>query len=343
MVIMKRLFSSLIALSFLSISACSNPSQDMGLFQDGFGQVDQISSFAKPRRNDINTDWFSGLKPELQAYYAPARGKTGAELFDALHKIVSQNQKVNDYLTAKSYLYSTADNTVFNGKKGLFDIYSYIFVPGSGGNGATYKENGDTNRDGAPNDFINCEHTWPQSFFNKQLPMVADMHHMFPSMSVPNNMRGHFPFGKVNPETVVYSTSGGSKLGVIDKTGKNRSIAELRKIINLPYEQKSVIMDKELDSVFEPGDQQKGNTSRALLYFYLRYFDQNIKSGEFDENNFWDSRVSTFVQWSEEVDPVDPQEVKRHEIVFKNQGNRNPFIDIPHLASIIGEDVLRAK
>ena len=56
-----------------------------------------------------------------------------------------------------------------NGKSGLYDAYSYIFVPGSGGDGNSYAESGDENQDGHPKDFINCEHTWPQSFFDKKL------------------------------------------------------------------------------------------------------------------------------------------------------------------------------
>ena len=37
-------------------------------------------------------------------------------------------------------------------------------------------------------------------------------------------------------------------------------------------------------------------------------------------------------------DPVDPQEAKRHNQVAQKQGNRNPFVDIPNLAQLIGED-----
>jgi endonuclease I len=332
---MKKIFFGFIALALVSSSGCSQPSQDFSLLPDNLN----YSSYGSPRKNDLNTTWFEKLRPDLQGYYASARGKTGVALFESLHDIIAQNNKIIDYNTSKSFMYSTADNISVNGSHGLFDAYSYIFVPGKGGNGSSYKENGDANKDGHPNDFINCEHTWPQSFFNKQLPMVGDLHHLFPTMSVPNNMRGHLPFGMAKG-TVVYSTVGGSKLSVVDKTGKNRPLPELQKIINLPYEQKEVIMDKELDAVFEPGDRQKGNTARALLYFYLRYYDQNIRQGEFNKTNFWDSRVSTFINWSEAVDPVDENEIQRHEIVFKVQGNRNPFIDIPGLASLLGEEVL---
>lgn len=289
-----------------------------------------------------NADWFSALKPELQAYYAPARGKTGMELFKALNGIISQKNRIVSYGDSKSFMYAVADNFSLSGKTGLYDAYSYQFIPGSGGNGNSYKESGDNNQDGVANDFINCEHTWPQSFFNKQLPMVADGHHLFSTLSVPNNRRGHHPFGMVSPGSVVYQTNGGSKLGMTDKMGRKRSVEEMRKILSLPYEESSKIIDAQFDSIFEPGDRQKGNTARGMMYFFLRYYNGPIRSGEYDEVKFWDSKVKTFIQWSEQVDPVDQLEAKRHEAIANKQGNRNPFIDIPQLGSLIGEETLQS-
>ncbi len=336
---MKKI-SGLLAFSFLTITACSEAPQDIGLMMDE-GQINSFASHSK-FKNDQNSNWYENLSPDLKSYYAPAQGKTGSQLFDALHTIISKNNNIKDYGDSKSYMYAVGDNQKSNGTTGLFDAYSFAFLPGAGGNGNSYKEKADENKDGSPNDFINCEHTWPQSFFDKKLPMVADMHHLFPTLSVPNNMRGHYPFGPVTG-TVVYTTNGGSKLGMADKNGRQRSLPELHKIINLPYEQKSVIMDRDFNNVFEPGDKQKGNTSRALLYFYLRYFDQNIRSGEFEKDAFWTSKVPSFIKWSEVVDPIDEHEKTRNEIIYKKQGNRNPFIDIPNLASLIGEGVITSK
>ncbi len=341
---MKKLLNSLVLLSFICFTGCNQVSQDIGFVSpDEIYQQQDLSTFSK-RKNNLRADWFETLSPELQKYYESAKGKTGAALFDALHNIISQNNKIIEYQDSKSYMYATADNVTVNNTTGLFDIYSYIFIPGSGGNGNLYKESADENNDGHPNDFINCEHTWPQSFFGKQLPMVADLHHLFPSASVPNAMRSNNAFGEANKDNrmVIYTTEGksGSKLGVIDS--KHRSLEELKKLINLPYEQRPNL-EKELDEVFEPGDRQKGNTARAMLYFYLRYFNQNIRMGDFQDNQFWDSKVSVFTKWSEETDLVDEMEKRRHEFAFKKQGNRNPFIDIPGLASLIGEDVFKAK
>lgn len=342
---MKKLLASVTLLSFLAVTGCNSPSTD---FQQSY---DSYTSFSK-NKISANSDWYENLKPELQAYYAEAKGKTGAELFDALHDIISRNNKIQGYGDSKSFMYAVADNVTVNGKTGLFDAYSDIFVPGSGGDGGRYKEAGDPNKDGVPNDFINCEHTWPQSFFNKSMPMVADIHHLQSTMSIPNNRRGHLPFGVVKGN-VMYSTSAGSKLGTesgllknsISKTDVNKIFTMLDNKDEKIQEQGANLLSKAGGGglIFEPWDKQKGNTARCMLYFYLRYTDQNIRGGEFEKTAFWTSKVSTFINWSEKVDPVNEEDMKRNDTVFGKQGNRNPFVDIPNLASIIGENVLKTK
>ena len=101
-------------------------------------------------------------------------------------------------------------------------------------------------------------------------------------------------------------------------------------------------MKNDFDVVFEPPTVHKGNSARALLYFYLRYYNKaNIRSGAFNEKSFLDNQIPAWVEWSERIDPVDDQERRRHEIIFQKQNNRNPFIDIPNLASLIGVNTLQ--
>ncbi|MFN8578954.1 MAG: endonuclease [Candidatus Sericytochromatia bacterium] len=336
---MKKLISALSIVSVLLISACS---QDVQLPISPDIQDTTVSSLAK-KKNSVRTDWYESLRPDLKTYYADAKGKTGSQLFDSLRQIISKGYKTFSYQESKSYMYAVVDNVKVNGKSGIIDAYSGVFIPGSGGNGNLYKEAGDQNKDGDQGDFINCEHTWPQSFFEKQEPMVSDLNHMQSTLSQPNEMRGHRPFGTTEGKGVIPYTSLGSKLHVVDITGKNRSAEEVRKILALPYEQSSKIMDTEFKAEFEPYDSQKGNTARCMLYFYLKYSGPAIKKGEFDQQEFWNSKVAMFTNWSEQVDPVNAQDLTRNDLVQKKQGNRNPFIDIPNLASIIGEDVLKSK
>ncbi len=71
-----------------------------------------------------------------------------------------------------------------------------------------------------------------------------------------------------------------------------------------------------------PGDEWKGDVARMIMYVYLRY------------NEPW-SDVGTqalFLQWNVE-DPVSNIERQRNDIIYGAQGNRNPFIDQPYLAT----------
>lgn len=130
---------------------------------------------------------------------------------------------------------------------------------------------------------FNTEHTWPQSLFNSLDPMVSDLHHLFPTDDNSNGERGNNPFGVVsNPSWSV----GGSKSN---------------------------------NSEFEPRDQQKGQTARAMIYFVLRY--QNY-------NNFFTSQESVLRTWHQNFPPTDVEK-NRNEDINTYQHNRNPFVDYP--------------
>lgn len=73
-----------------------------------------------------------------------------------------------------------------------------------------------------------------------------------------------------------------------------------------------------------PGDDWKGDVARMILYLNLRY---NLTETSV-------SNLSLLLQWNAE-DPVDDFEDQRNQIIETAQGNRNPFIDNPHLATKI--------
>lgn len=331
---------TLLLLSGLSLFACQASPQSAMLFAPGGFLAPQQSYQAQNGPTLQSGDWYAQLSPELQQYYAEARGKTGLALFESLHQIISRNNRIDGYGPAKSYIYAVADNGPYGpkGENGLIPAYSdNIFVAGSGGNGNSYREQGDANQDGFKNDFINCEHTWPQSFFSKQPHQRADMHHLKATFSYPNNRRGHLPFGTADEGRVTYQTSSGSKLIIRNRGLSYSSMPEF-----LPANADSEEFEAQhVDGVFEPNDSHKGNTARAMLYFYMRWHKSNIRSGDYNAQDFWIQRVPMFQQWSERVDIVDAREQRRNELIFQKQGNRNPFIDIPNLTSLIGVETLQ--
>lgn len=91
---------------------------------------------------------------------------------------------------------------------------------------------------------INTEHTWPQSRFggsNRDM-QKSDLHHLFPTDSQLNGIRGNHPFGEVQ------------------KTSQSLKCTCSRAGYNTDG-----------DYVFEPPQEHRGNVARALFYFAVRY------------------------------------------------------------------------
>lgn len=242
------------------------------------------------------------------AYLAQAYSLTGEKLFQYLHEATAYPPSGigTDYLKAKKYMFSVADNTGCGGRPGVVCAYSLVCVPGASEHGADYKEPGDVNGDGIQDrDGMNAEHVWPQGFFNEAKPMKSDLHHIFPTFITVNNMRGSQPFGEVS--SPVYGTNSGSMLG---------------------------------DDGFEPADPVKGDVARAVLYFVVRYYDRDIRDGV-DYSDFWKSRVQMFMKWHLQ-DPPDAAERRRNDLIADYQGNRNPFVDDPRLVEMVGMKVFQA-
>lgn len=141
-------------------------------------------------------------------------------------------------------------------------------------------------RGGANSNSFNCEHTWPQSKFcsSDDAVMKADIHHLFSTDVNANSRRSSYPFGKVTGS--VTWQEGGSKLG---------------------------------GGVFEPRDEQKGATARAMLYMLMRY--GNCASFLNDQEDFFRDWSATYLPTKKETD--------RNDGIFDLQKNRNPFVDAP--------------
>tara|TARA_B110000879_G_scaffold2474_2_gene3408 strand:- start:1330 stop:2205 length:876 start_codon:yes stop_codon:yes gene_type:complete len=86
-----------------------------------------------------------------------------------------------------------------------------------------------------------------------------------------------------------------------------------------------------------PGDEWKGDVARIIMYMYLRYPNQceptNVGIGTqlFSPNG---DMPDVFLNWNFS-DPVSDFEESRNNAIAIVQGNRNPFIDNPYLATII--------
>lgn len=148
----------------------------------------------------------------------------------------------------------------------------------------------------------NREHTYPKSLGNPNLGESgpgADPHHLRATDVQRNSNRGSKPF---------FGGSGNSY-----STGNN----------------------------WYPGDEWKGDVARMMMYMYLRYGNQclpkNVASGVLNASDT--NMVNLLLQWNAE-DPVSQYEDNRNTYLGNTantygQGNRNPFIDNPYLATLI--------
>lgn len=90
-----------------------------------------------------------------------------------------------------------------------------------------------------------------------------------------------------------------------------------------------------------PGDEWKGDVARMIMYMYLRYPTQckpiNVGTGTVVSTDT--NMLQLFLKWNAE-DPVSQYEDNRNTYLgnalnTNGQGNRNPFIDNPYLATLI--------
>lgn len=166
--------------------------------------------------------------------------------------------------------------------------------------GQTHLGNGVGPRKEPSSMIINVEHTVAQSWFKGRAYFnvgKADLHHLYPTDSRANSMRGNFAFGDVS-------------------TIKNapRCFDEQRQDIST---ESKLGRGGGSELVFEPPVKHKGNVARAVFYFAVRY-DFPIPAAQ----------EATLRRWNK-LDPVDQSELDRNDAIEKIQGNRNPFIDHP--------------
>ena len=93
-------------------------------------------------------------------------------------------------------------------------------------------------------------------------------------------------------------------------------------------------------SKWYPGDEWKGDVARIMMYMYLRYGNQCLPTNVCVGSTVAiDDMVTLLLQWNAE-DPVSTYEENRNNYLELTsnqygQGNRNPFIDNPRLATRI--------
>ena len=143
----------------------------------------------------------------------------------------------------------------------------------------------------------NCEHVVPRAWFKGPLFSTAegDLHHLFTCDQKCNGFRANVPFWDFTD----------FEEAILQGCGRKE------------------------ENKFEP-KHGKGAVARAVMYFLLRY------PGLIDDQpaELQAARLQTLLQWHK-AEPVSDHERHRNAAIQGKQGNRNPLIDFPELASRI--------
>ena len=197
-------------------------------------------------------------------------------------------------------------------------ILIYGWEDASDGDDTNDKYRSNTLQDSGSGDSFrwNREHVYSKSLANPSLDTGnpgpgTDAHNLRPADRTRNSTRNNFKFGEGS------GNSGFSSVTYNGPSGPNTA-------------------------AWYPGDEWKGDVARMMMYMYVRYGNQCLPSGVGVGNNSLtpDDMIDLFLKWNVE-DPVSDMEKLRnsyHEDTTNNtyaQGNRNPFIDNPYLATRI--------
>ena len=156
------------------------------------------------------------------------------------------------------------------------------------------------------------EHAWPRSRagggMSTDAPGIGtDLHNLFAADHSVNSARNnrHFAYLPGGHQVVDKSPMAGNDGRLDAKTSRD---------------------------AWEPPDFSKGVVARAVLYMACAYPDRARLVQGFSERPGELGNLTDILDWNDRF-PPGPREKRRNDVVEQLQGNRNPFIDDPTLAT----------
>lgn len=232
-------------------------------------------------------------------YYDTLEGKCGVELMKAV-KALGAGHKVISYGDRTWEAFKSTDVRTIDGVDYWWDMYSTNLVEATGHEG------------------LNIEHSVANSWWGKtRNDAFKDIVHLNPADKDANNRKSNYPLCELSSVTwdngVTYVGTPMSGQGGGSSKG------------------------------YEPADEYKGDFARVFMYIFCTYDDI-----EWKDNTAWMYDTSSelvFRPWAQSLllnwsasDAVSQKERSRNDGVYKEQRNRNPFIDFPDIAEHIWGD-----
>ncbi len=237
------------------------------------------------------------LSQSVNEYYKNADTSSSDALVSSLNSIITANYVKKSYKDAYTII-AEADEDPYN-KDNVLCNYTGVSIP----------KNLDSTKG------WNREHTFPKShgFNADSFAAYSDCHHLMATGNNINSKRGDLDFDEVEShdgtvETDIYGNAW----------------------IN--------------NTCFEPRDEIKGDVARMLFYMTVRYNDSTLdldlvdsiptETSDTSTGKGTLGNLSTLIKWHYQ-DPVSDKEIKRNEVVYSYQKNRNPFIDHPEWVNVL--------
>lgn len=163
---------------------------------------------------------------------------------------------------------------------------------------------------------INAEHTWPQSKGAENLPMQADLHHLFPSEINANSARGNHPFGEIpDNETDAWYIQR-AVAGAPDPLHRDDYSEFDGSFPGTGYTGR-----------WEPREVHEGNVARAMFYFWTVYRAE----AALEDPNFFAVQKNAFRTWALADTVDDAERIRSCAIATYQAGRYNPFVIDPTL------------
>ncbi len=235
-------------------------------------------------------------------YYDKLEGCKGTGLRKAAKGVV-RNHTAISYGNSTWEAFMTTDTRVVDGRLCWWDMYSNNNVAAS---------------DPSSHSGMNIEHSIPNSWWGgSKNDAYKDLFELNPSDSKANSAKSNYPYGEI--EGSCNFDNGVTRVGH-PKSGMTGS--------------------SQGNWVYEPIDEYKGDFARSLFYMFTVYDDIAWSSstawmytpGSDELLKPW--AVEMLLRWAK-LDPVSEKEIRRNEAVYKVQGNRNPYIDLPGLEDYV--------
>jgi len=234
-------------------------------------------------------------------YYSNTDGLTGNALAEKLQEITASNHRPLTYKEIWSLIEETDED--INNANNIYTLYSGESIPKRCRVGGLQAQD-------CPG-LWNREHVWAKShgFPRENQWAYTDGHHLRAANEYCNDRRGTLDFAE-----------GGD---VVARCGQSRR-------------------SNTAPRTWEPANEAKGNIARMMFYMAVRYngnvIDQtpDLKLVDYTTQNSRPEfgKLCTLLKWHKTY-PVSPAERRRNDIVYRVQGNRNPFIDVPAFAEKI--------